>query len=342
MPIKYNNRTNNGSNTPNGIVTWTSRASVNSNLSHYCVGYGNGRYVAGGDGFLYSSTDGISWTYNQAASLGVRNVTYGNGKWVAVTPSDSNTGVVFTSTNGTTWTDNYVSANIYRWAAAYGNGVWVICSEGGNYKIARSTDDAVSWTNSNPASLTAFEAYRFIAFGGGTFLILSYSGPSSATRVCCTSTDGINWTARLLPTGTNWNSAAYGNGIWVAVGRNAAARSTDGGATWSNISGKYGNSVTYGDGYFVIVGDSGEVSSSPDGITWTTHTSPLANIPWSGVTYGNGLFVAVSTIKSGASQTPNFIMTAPMTYALSVSSTLKFRNRNNNTSVGKIGFRMPS
>jgi hypothetical protein len=38
--------------------------------------------------------------------------------------------------------------------------------------------------------------------------------------------------------------------------------------------------------------------TSPDGITWTSRTSAAANF-WTSVTYGNGLFVAVSNSGTG-------------------------------------------
>ena len=73
-------------------------------------------------------------------------------------------------------------------------------------------------------------------------------------------------------------------------------------------------SVTYGTvsgvGVFVAVANSGtgnRVMTSPDGITWTIRTS-AADISWSSVTYGNGLFVAVasSSIVAG-----DRVMTSP-------------------------------
>jgi len=38
--------------------------------------------------------------------------------------------------------------------------------------------------------------------------------------------------------------------------------------------------------------------TSPDGITWTIRTSAADNA-WNGITYGNGLFVAVSATGTG-------------------------------------------
>jgi hypothetical protein len=51
--------------------------------------------------------------------------------------------------------------------------------------------------------------------------------------------------------------------------------------------------VTYGDGLYVAVGSSGTLTTSTDGITWTTRTSGFGTTIILGVTYGDGLYVAV-------------------------------------------------
>jgi hypothetical protein len=53
------------------------------------------------------------------------------------------------------------------------------------------------------------------------------------------------------------------------------------------------NGVTYGNGLYVAVGESGQLTTSTDGITWTARTSGFDSTNILGVTYGNGLFVAV-------------------------------------------------
>ena len=50
--------------------------------------------------------------------------------------------------------------------------------------------------------------------------------------------------------------------------------------------------VTYGNGLFVAVGTSGTILTSPDGVTWTQRTSGTDDT-LRGVTHGNGTFVAV-------------------------------------------------
>ena len=51
--------------------------------------------------------------------------------------------------------------------------------------------------------------------------------------------------------------------------------------------------VTYGNGLYVAVGASGVLTTSPDGITWTARTSGFGTTAIRGVTYGNRLYVAV-------------------------------------------------
>jgi hypothetical protein len=50
--------------------------------------------------------------------------------------------------------------------------------------------------------------------------------------------------------------------------------------------------VTYGNGLFVAVGSYGTILTSPDGVSWTARASGTSNF-LNGVTYANGLFVAV-------------------------------------------------
>jgi len=69
------------------------------------------------------------------------------------------------------------------------------------------------------------------------------------------------------------------------------------GTTWTTRTSGFGTTdirgVTYGDGLYVAVGDSGKLTTSPDGTTWTTRTSGFGSSRIYGVTFGDGLYVAV-------------------------------------------------
>ena len=151
------------------------------------------------------------------------------------------------------------------------------------------------WRGRNAA---AANEWRSVCYGNGLFVAVSGAG----TNRVMTSPDGINWTARTLPTGaanSAWHSVCYGDGLFVAVassGTNRVMTSPDG-INWTARNASQDNewrSVCYGNGLFVAVASTGtnRVMTSPDGINWTNRNAAQANLWWS-VCYGNGLFVAV-------------------------------------------------
>jgi len=108
-------------------------------------------------------------------------------------------------------------------------------------------------------------------------------------------------TARTLPSSQIWRSVAYGNNTFVAIanGGTGAGTSADG-ISWTArtlpVSGNRGtNAITFGNGTFVALTFASAVAmTSTDGITWASRTLP-ASVTWTGVAYGNGLFVAVAS-----------------------------------------------
>ena len=133
-------------------------------------------------------------------------------------------------------------------------------------------------------------------------------GSSTASFAAATADPSAsNWTAGgALPLSGYWNSLAYGNGVFVAVGNTNgqnAATSTDG-MTWTsrampslNDANLPWQAITFGNGKFVALpGNSNDTNTisavSTDGVTWTTGTLPSAS--WKSVAYFNGQFVAAS------------------------------------------------
>jgi hypothetical protein len=73
--------------------------------------------------------------------------------------------------------------------------------------------------------------------------------------------------------------------------------STNSGVTWTQRTSGFGSNgvygITFGNGIFVAVGDAGTITTSTDGITWTARTSNMGANAINTVVYANSLFVAV-------------------------------------------------
>jgi hypothetical protein len=116
-----------------------------------------------------------------------------------------------------------------------------------------------------------------------------------------TSTDGITWTLRTAAADNDWQSVAYGNGVWVAIssdGTDQVMRSTDG-LSWSAVLATEGNnweSVAYGNGVWVAVSANGttRVMRSVDP-TASASASTDPGVP--------GIFLAVNNVLVGSQVT---------------------------------------
>lgn len=141
--------------------------------------------------------------------------------------------------------------------------------------------------------------WQSVAYGNGLFVAVSYMDNSSIY-----SEDGKMWYTSTLPTSRDgYGDIAYGNGLFVSINKSAsspkAAYSADG-KNWGSASVPSSyvyKSIAFGDGKFVSVGTEGSVCSS-DGKTWEKSDLPSASRSWEGVSYGNGLFVAIDSYNS--------------------------------------------
>jgi len=107
--------------------------------------------------------------------------------------------------------------------------------------------------------LTGGASFTSIAYGGNYFMAIPTSGTTGAL-----SSDGLTWSPIKLPTGiTAWINIAYGNNYWLVLGTTSA-----------------GNSIV--------------AYSNSNGLGWRTSSLPSSST-WIKITYGNGVFVAVSS-----------------------------------------------
>jgi len=280
-------------------ITW-SRISMNAYDDMQSVAYGNGVYVAAGrSGMIVRSSDGNNWTQvSDRGSIWFRGLAYGNGHYVAVAGDDT-----WSSSDGDNWT-SVGPLQGYPNAITWANDTFVVVCALGDIHHSR---DGVQWTRlaitTNYLSDIIFDGKRFIAVGDGTVLL---------------STNGTQWITVLLP-GTNLNTIAYGEGLYVAgewISTNAVnwqrivsptpafditygngkfvgvslnqAIVSDDGRTWRSyeISRQYQNDfVVFAAGTFIAFGSYGRTATSTNGQDWVVHNIWLG----SGMAYVNGV-----------------------------------------------------
>jgi hypothetical protein len=223
--------------------------------------YGNGVFVATGDsGHIETSPDGITWTARSGALGGavLDTLVFANGQFIAA--SSTNGGGVETSPDGITWTGHGVSGTWQVFAITYAAGLYVALiydNSGTPTSAVVTSPDLVTWTTRSTGFSSSITAWA-ITYAAGLFVVVG--GGTNITRIE-TSPDGITWTSRTNPLDTTTsapNCIVFGRGRFVAGGSGTAT---------------------------VLV--------SPDGITWTSRTTPIV---LRAITYGNDLFVGVSSI----------------------------------------------
>ena len=329
---------------------WTSRpVAVTGYDGWKAVTYGNGIFVAipSVNGHVISSTDGINWNIGSGySSYSWKSVVYGNGTFVAVA---YNSNTVMTSANGTDWTMR-TGASSANWSSvAYGNGTFVAVSSNNN--AVMTSTDGISWTSRTGASPVQWQS---IAYGNGTFvavasdwgvydiMISSYSYLYNYTVnqnngstykdgtaiVSLSATTDLVGNVSNLPTNNAFIIDTTGPAVSLSYSKTTAGVGTEtifanysepisstptisidqpGSIDISNASmntpaslwstqtvpiSAGWTSITYGNGLFVAVSRSG-IITSPDGINWILRQGDTYT-NWSSVTYGNGIFVAIS------------------------------------------------
>jgi len=223
-------------------VTWTT-----GSLTYDAGGYTspkltatfiNGLYLlSDNSGYIFTSTDGVSWTRRTNISTGAIDVAYGNGYYVAIYIGQNV--ARYSQDSGVTWTAANPGTNAY--GIAFGAGTFVLTTGTTTYYTSK---DGTAWT-----SRTMPGAGKVVRYVSGRFVAVG-------TNLCYTSPDGINWTSRSVT--VTPASLTYGNGLLIALpgSGTSAAYSKDGGTTWAAVTlstdpdaGYYSNA--YGNGRFV-------------------------------------------------------------------------------------------
>jgi hypothetical protein len=221
----------------------------------YAAGYGPAGYIystgraqyLGGQRYVNISPNLSSWTTTQVPYLLFNYVGTPNAYTATASPVGSNW-IIQSSTNGTSWTNRVSLPGVDGASGAYGAGtiVYAQCYFGsGTVNIYRSTNDGVSWTNTNfqlPENVSGDLVNPTLLYAGnGTFVLIASATSGILHRYVCRSTDkGASWTYTKYTnfvTGAAYAqnyegfSATDGNIVYVAAG--SVKQSLDFGVTWT-------------------------------------------------------------------------------------------------------------
>jgi hypothetical protein len=312
-----------GGSSPANDITITvnnvlSGAIVNFTWTGTAVG---GLYLAipsTGSTTMYSQ-DGTTWSAAGAtvalASASWTKLTYGNGRWVAV----SNGTATSTTTDALTFTAGTIT-NANWTSVCYGNGTFIAVASG--TATSASSAAGTAWTYSTLPSSTTWSSVAYGAWGGSTSPAVSptygiFVAIASGGTVAASSIDGgTTWVARTLPASATWSSVAFGNGRFVAIssGSTITAYSKDG-ITWIQSptgmpASQAWSDVVYGQGLFfaTATGSTNIAATSEDGITWTSRTL-TATASWTCTAFGNNNASPVWVALTASSTVANSIVT---------------------------------
>ena len=170
--------------TSSDAVTWTSRTCPISSLN--CVGANGTRWVAGGNGGIIHSTNGLTWTKSTTCPLTkVNGIAWNGYYWVAA--GIGPTSIFALSKDGIRWYQADSSSSSYLQEAkslAWNGTLWV--GVGNDYtNCILSSKDGYKWDFVSQRSILDG---RYVAWTG-TSWIVSGTGPTSFIK----STDTINW-----------------------------------------------------------------------------------------------------------------------------------------------------
>jgi hypothetical protein len=257
------------------------------NSSHWNgFAYGNGTFVAAGNGLIQGTKDqGTTW--NSFAVSNALCVTYSQniGTFVAIDATQT----TYTSQDGINWAQytNLPQGFLSQYSQpsiTYGNDLFVSVL-GDNTWVFYSRDGVYWDVASSPDVCTS------VTYGNGTFVAVGQN-------VAMSSPDGIHWEGQTVPSYSTWISVTFGNGRFVAVSTDGGSMYSSNGILWSpgNLQTYTWSSVAYGNGYFITVSNNGTypVAYSQDGINWSTQTTGFQTTNWGSIAFGQNTFMALN------------------------------------------------
>lgn len=226
-----------GAYSDDGGTTWASMTVgasvpiVKSNGSMFIAIGGNATTGVG-----YSSTDGVTWTVQASfasawnlASTDPRAAVWTGSRFIAVGYNKS----VY-STDGITWTAGTLTGGIDATSITSSGGLNAVLGDSSGYLLTTS-DGGVTWSQVTTfRTMWGLTPITDLIWTGSAYIAVGPKGK------CARSTDGTNWSMVSLTSvlfGGSVHQLALSGGNVIAAGTTGAVlRSTDHGATWSQLS----------------------------------------------------------------------------------------------------------
>jgi hypothetical protein len=269
----------------------------------YGVGWFGQWVVVGVGPTIATSDDGSIWTirYSEDFNQYLYDVA-SDGSLLVATGGDWDTSatsiVMYSADNGLSWTtDTFESPLGYGWLndVTYGNGWFVAVHDDGS----AYSSDGTGWVG----SLGAADYYSLV---GVTWDGTQYVAVGSA-GVVTTSPDAVNWSVQT--SGSNWAlyDVEWTGEEYIAVGHSGTLMTSVDTVNWTaqlpseGFNDLYFQSVAWNNSTFVATAltpdyEEGVFAVSDNGWDWTLVPATGQVMPY-GITWGDGLFVAVSTIS---------------------------------------------
>jgi hypothetical protein len=227
-------------------------------------------------GFLCEGKDGLdSWTWRNPLPAGVSlvDVTFGDGKFIAV----GDLGTVLTTVDGKRWQQpDFISFDDLK-AAAFGKHCFVAVGYSGAIVVS---SDGYNWS---PASVSGVgEDFFDVKFGNGRFVAVGRNGQVFY------SSNGFDWNSTNAPIGDDLISLTFGNGLFACLGAGGNVYVSADGANWmqsANVA--YGISIAAGNGAFIVCGAYGELFVSANSVDW----NDVGAFPFHKIKFAHGVFI---------------------------------------------------
>ena len=255
------------------------------------VAYGNGKFVAVGDGgTILNSPDGVTWSpVASPVTVNLRDVEFGNGLFVAIAGGGPKT--MITSPDGVAWTPRPANTGGGYLDATFDGTRFFVIEGNGSF---RHSTNGIDWTTGSVG--TGGRDPACVIGHNGTWVVAGYETGNTNMGMLYSSLQSLtNWAPRQSMLSENLFGAGYINGLFVVGGQGGALATSPDGVTWtprnSQTTGFIWDFASNGS-YLVAASQWGRMLYSQNGTDWTRVETDL---PWhmKAVAYGNGTFVSV-------------------------------------------------